>query len=146
MHPLEQYYTAKSKQLRKKGYTYCGSGWSRECFLSPNEQWVVKIPKNKQGIYCNKDEYSLWLSRERNPSRFDPRLARCKLMRDNLLVMESLNIGDKKLIDFLSDYDNIQSNPWLHEIDRYQVGINRKGQMVAFDYPELSEDAYSLCR
>lgn len=93
---------------------FLGSGRHRSTFLLPSRKNVIKFPLTDRGFAANLKE----ASRDNWPWP----VARCKLLQD-LLIMEYIDLdfkGNKPL--------------WAEEIDCYQVGINKFGQYVAYDY------------
>lgn len=107
--------------LKSKGYTFLGEGRTRIGFRSPNGQWVVKIARDDDGVYHNFRERSVWREGNRN------RLARCKSFMGAdgyILVME-----------YVESVPNKEKPHWgRYDIDCGQVGRNRKGAIVAYDY------------
>ena len=107
--------------LKKRGYTYLGSGRNRDTYLSNNKKWVVKVPRNEAGYFNNFSESDVYCSRGFyyiNP-------ARCKLL-GSLLVMEyvePINVFKMK------DYPR-----WADCVDGGQVGLSRSGKIVAYDF------------
>jgi hypothetical protein len=106
------------------GFQRLGAGRNRIVFLSPSGRNVVKVPINDWGISNNTTEALYW--RERDQKTVP--LARCRIFCDGLLLaMET--------VDTLSRW-TYADLPWAVQIDCGQVGRNRKGQFVAYDYTE----------
>ena len=85
--------------------------------------YVVKLPWNYKGDEHNISEYVRWRHRE----QFCAEFARCRLTvisGINVLVME-------KVTEPAPDFEYPE---WTCAIDCQQVGFNRKGQLVAYDY------------
>jgi len=104
--------------LIDKGYTYLDEGRHRVCFLSPNKNWVVKLARDFSGACANASERYAYSKKESRNI-----LARCKLLNSDILVME--------YVEYI-EYSELPS--WAGNIDCYQVGRNRKGEIVAYDY------------
>ena len=79
--------------------------------------WVIKLPINIEGEGCNYNEHEKYRSGDR-------RLARCRLV-GNVLVMEYVTHHPEPIGKLPS---------WCSFIDCCQVGYNRKGMLVAYDY------------
>ena len=111
-------------------YEPLGNGRHREVYLLPSKKFIVKIPINIDGALANIAEYKYWKNREVIKEHYNVDLARCRLyqgsaFQDKLLVMEF--IKDK--------LDNEKYLPsWAFKIDCSQVGRNRQGKIVAYDY------------
>lgn len=97
-----------------------GEGRNRLTYLSPSKKYVIKVPKNPEGIRnnffeardCKKDS---WLYRNQK--------AKCR-MWGYLLVME-----------YVKPVYNFWELPnWILTVDCQQVGYDRKGNLVAFDF------------
>lgn len=107
-------------------FQYLGSGRSRAVWRHGN--YVVKIPLNEAGIHDNIYERSVF-QRRRQP-RYDwGHWARCRLLGD-ILIMQYVDTDSFHYADMTSSpaYD------WTYAIDGLQVGYNRFGQLVAYDY------------
>lgn len=98
---------------------YLGSGYSRVAYATKNH--VIKIPRTSNGVDCNRREYEAHKRDKRG------RLARCRLWKGGVLVMEKVScVADKSA--YLPS--------WARAFDGIQVGVNRKGRIVAYDYAE----------
>ena len=132
-------------------WKYLGGGASRLAWLLPSGN-VIKYPRNKWGIADNQLEATIW------KDRFDPekvrahyiandlwcesnhewhqvvsefKFARCRLIPNTyLLVMEYVACWNARgeLRDDLPR--------WARHMDGAQVGYNRNGELVAYDYAE----------
>lgn len=87
----------------------------------PSRDWVLKVPLNEEGYSHNLLEHIRsrkdgWLLRSQ--------MARCKLLRSGLLVMERVKPvrGWKGLPE------------WTYGVDCCQVGYRKNGDLVAYDY------------
>ncbi len=114
------------KVLEARGYQRLGRGSQRCGYLSPNGKWVVKVPiDGESSEYANEFEAHCWKTRDY--TKTPVRLARCR-MCGPLLVMEAVEVVDPTPCE------------WAHWIDNHQVGLNRAGDFVAFDYAQNEED------
>lgn len=102
-----------------KNLKLLGIGRNREVFLSPSGKYVVKVPINDLGIYDNAYEAELFAKYGRKDH-----LAKCRLI-GKVLVMEYIEIHRMK-------YNELPE--WVLSVDCLQVGFNRKGQLLAYDY------------
>jgi hypothetical protein len=100
---------------RFKSEDWVGAGRHRAVFQ--RGRVVVKVPLSQAGIQDNQLEARRWRERAH------PHLARCRLAGP-LLVMERVSTRSQ--------------NPpeWADTIDCSQVGLNRKGRWVAYDYAQ----------
>lgn len=107
--------------LKKNGYPW-QAGNTRVVFHRPRS--VVKIPITDGGLAANAKERHSFTRRGR--AGYLPTAA-CRLITDPnigmpILVMERLNT------------DTIHNAPdWVSWIDSGQVGLNRRGEIVAYD-------------
>ena len=110
-------YVSFVTRLIKAGYLYLGSGRRRMGFLSRNRQWVVKVPLSDDGVADNAWE-------DRSYRLTDMPYARCRILDNHCLIMEAVDVEV-----------NPRNLPrWAFSIDCLQVGYNRKGKLVAYDY------------
>jgi hypothetical protein len=109
--------------------TLLGQGRHRKTYLSPSGKFVVKIP---HGEWCGDDGLDGQLANIREAEIFKKtkgkdgefRYARCRLMANGWLVMEKID----------NNYRWGEMPSWVLSIDCAQVGKNRKGDWVAYDY------------
>lgn len=107
------------KKLNDK-YEYIGCGRNRIVFKSKNGKYVIKVPRNIEG---NGDNF-----RETKKEDFGfpvPKSKRILLDDFCCVIMEYVEhayFKDKKVPS------------WVSWIDCGQVGYNRKGELVAYDY------------
>lgn len=124
-------------------WEFLGSGASRLTWRLPSG-YVIKYPRNLWGVKDNQLEAAVW------KDRFDPekvlahyiahdqwnenrekticefKFARCRLIPNTcLLVMEHV-----------AHFNSDDLPNWAREMDGAQVGYNRKGELVAYDYAE----------
>ena len=99
-----------------------GEGRGRRVFLLPSGKNVIKVPLNEDGIHDNMAE--AFRFRKQRKAWFP--LARC-MMWGQYLIMEYIEpvygFGD-----LMKQYN------WVGMVDCCQVGYNRAGKLVAFDY------------
>lgn len=113
-----------AEYLLQKGWKLCGAGFSRTSLLSPRGKFLVKIPRNDDGVqdnYNESDNYNCLVDRR-------GRLAKCRMVPGtHLLMMEFVRVV----------YYNQIPSPipmWVDTIDCQQVGYTRDGRLVAYDY------------
>lgn len=118
----------------REGWKYLGTGGTRECYLLPSGN-VLKIPRCLAGADGNHKEALLWKKRHA-PEEIDGwydgwSFARCRIIPGtDLLVMEYVEPYQSR---GLLSYDLPK---WCTRVDCAQVGFNRAGQLVAYDYAE----------
>jgi len=83
--------------------------------------WVLKIPHHEMGFYDNWKEARTF--RECHYPEGNEQYARCRLLKNGWLLMEYV------------EHMPWQSAPhWADCIDCRQVGYNRRGAVVAYDF------------
>lgn len=120
----------------QRGWKMLGTGMYRNTYISPSGKYVYKVPHNPDGIGCNEREHALFRIKEKKGYAGLERhqYARCRLAPSGILVMELVKPY------FMSDKANgspttDQPPPdWAEMIDTGQVGLNREGNWVAYDY------------
>ncbi len=122
--------------LMGKGYTYLGEGGYREVFISPDKRWVVKLPKY-EGQLDNWHEFMNYVNWKTLSINFDKRrFARTKFLELfglPVVVMETLESAGRR-------YDTEEVPNWPEGLslpDDLQVGKNRKGEWVVYDYADI---------
>jgi hypothetical protein len=106
-------------------YTF---GRNRGVFVMPGN-YVVKIPKNGDG--CTDNDWEGSISNGEDSSEEDVQYARTRLFyykEDNNLIP----IVFMEYVEYHCDYKN--QPDWVASVDCGQVGYNKKGRLVAFDY------------
>ena len=117
----------KANELEEKikpeigGFEFLGAGRNRFVFRKPESDWVIKVPINEYGMLDNDSEDIYF---HRHQTGF---MARCKLIQlcdVPILVMEyvDINLEKKDMPD------------WSAWVDCQQVGRNKNGKIVAYDY------------
>ncbi len=138
------------KKLQSKNKIVLGSGIHRVTFgdihfnpeTSKGYRYVYKVPLNRCGIQANLREVELYKLDPKNKCR--PRLI---ILNDiPVLIMEHLKVlspQEKNNTFFIKFTDYTFYNPkyyWTKKLeDGKQVGRNRKGKIVVFDYPFLNQ-------
>jgi len=123
--------------LTSKGYEFLGCGRSRKVFLSPNGQWVVKIPIGPYGMEDNLREYQLWkLSHyQRARCRIVSRICLVMEFVDHQLMLDRFNVTGENAHEIYIQ-SMLKLPRWVILLDCFQAGYNRKGQLVAYDYAD----------
>jgi hypothetical protein len=131
------------KLMREMGFCYVHAGRTRWTFLAPTATKVYKIPRSNSGIRCNKWEAKYYNKRDKLKEDWQKNLARCKLMKNGILVMEHVIpvqlecYGTRDLWDADFDYDGVEAfglPDWITMIDCEQVGRNKNGDLLMYDY------------
>jgi hypothetical protein len=99
------------------GLKYLDSGRHRSVF--EHRDWVIKVPLSDWGVLDNTREALAYKKDKEH-------LARCRMLSD-LLVME-------KVVPYTGAKNKLPK--WVDYIDCGQVGYNREGKLVAFDYAD----------
>lgn len=109
---------------------YLGSGRNREVYRRGN--YVIKVPRNWQGIVDNEHEADVGsYTRKEVPGSIQ--YARCRLHPGGILVMQYAQfVGPGTDPDGFLPHKNGPS--WMGFVDCGQVGYNRFGKVVAYDY------------
>ena len=112
-----------SKVVEKYNLTYLGEGNTRQVYLTPSKNYVIKFGND----WCNQSEA---IAYERNREEFNGpcRFARCKYISldgVDCLIMEYIK-PETKSWRFLLD--------WTSNIDCHQVGYDKRGKLVAYDF------------
>ncbi|MGG6242656.1 hypothetical protein ACQ4N7_28955 [Nodosilinea sp. AN01ver1] len=117
-----------------------GEGRHRLVF-SYSDSEVLKVPKNKNGIYDNLFEWNLYLKLGSKQIPCMPVLAKCHSLKYihkiPCVVME--RVSPIKLSHYLGSIPS-----WANVIDRKQLGQNKAGVLVAFDYADLNSAAFTF--
>lgn len=106
------------ERLQSK-YEIVGLGRNRVVFR--DKDWVFKVPCNTNGVLDNENESSVYHSYRKNHLI---KYARCKMCSPYVLVMEYVDIDIS-----LNDMPD-----WAMSIDCQQVGRDRQGNIVAYDF------------
>ncbi len=112
--------TSIFKELKSLGFKVVGQGRHRRGMLFPSGKYILKVPINTEGEQANLEEA------ERYQTDYSEKGARCRLIYYKdfpCIVMEMV-----KPAVYSPDC------PFLKEVDCGQVGYNRRGKIVAYDY------------
>lgn len=112
------------------GYEFKGCGRHRTCYAKPKSKYVLKIPRNLAGFEANRAEVAFYENRKQFTDSQD-RMARCRLVMIHdipCVVMEKINRD-------LGYGPNPWPN-WVYTVDCQQVGFDRKGRLVAYDFAD----------
>lgn len=110
------------KIIKEPRCSYLGSGRNRHVFLLSSGRYVIKVPRNNDGIHDNITE----ARRYKYEKYFFYPMAACRLVPGSgyLLIME-----------YVSEVKYNKSFPfWVKSVDCQQVGYTLSGKLVAFDY------------
>ena len=126
--------TSKWDQIRQqfvdRGLVTIGQGSGRRVFLSPSGRFVFKVPLQEWGLRANQREHQIYRYPKMGPDYLNrKRCARCRLAPSGVLVMELVRTGNAvgaRLAEDLPD--------WALRVESYQVGTNRAGDQVAYDF------------
>ena len=92
--------------------------------------FVIKVPLNEEGLHDNWRERSVWL--RYGKTRGYIKYARCRLWGP-LLVMEYAKYPGPGTEE--DGYLPLKNCPeWAYAVDCWQVGYNKSGEIVAYDY------------
>jgi hypothetical protein len=117
------------KILKATGWKYIGLGRHREVWHRGN--YVLKIPLSLKGLEDNWRERHTWKIYQNID--FEIKYAACRLYGNFLLIMEYAQFVGPLSDD--SGFISFKTGPeWMYRIDCCQVGYNRHGQIVAYDY------------
>jgi hypothetical protein len=109
-------------------FVYIGCGRNRMVFRHGN--YVIKIPLNDHGVDDNYQERDVWTQPRYADVR--PQYARCRLL-GTILIMQFAQFQGPLSDD--AGYIAMADCPeWAYAIDCCQVGYNRYGNIVAYDY------------
>lgn len=129
-HRLERQAFVRVQQLlAANGWEYLSMGRHREGWR--RNHYVFKIPINEAGVHSNLQERHRW-QRYGTTKGYVP-YASCRLVAGVFLVMEyALYPGPNS--DDAGYVATAQLPEWAMSVDCYQLGYNRKGVLVAYDY------------
>lgn len=109
-------------------WEYVGTGRHRQVWRRGD--YVIKVPMSERGVHDNWHERRMWLKYRK--SDYIP-YASCRLIGNFFLLMEyAHNIGP--LSDERGHIPFNKLPEWASYVDSQQVGYNRHGQIVAYDY------------
>ncbi len=111
-------------------YILLGQGRNRIVYRKRSSNYVIKIPISEYGAADNCHERRLFI--QRNESNTKIRYARCRLLGIILVMQYARCVGELSESDGFIPYKNCPK--WADYIDCAQIGYNRFGQIVAYDY------------
>ena len=105
----------------KKHYFYA-SGSKRKAYISPDKSYIIKVPFNvtRLGLEENLEEFNIYSNSK------EYIYAKCELIENNWLKMEYVEPATLSINDDCPD--------WVSTIAETQVGYNRDGKLLAYDY------------
>ena len=135
--------------MNKRGKViYLGKGRHRKTFMFEGGKFVYKLPIGQCGIDANRREIAYYKA-ERKKGRIP--FAACRLLRSGVLVMEYVkphcnslaasnaanetHSGTANDIEFPGDSDDDLPD-WIVSVECTQVGYDRTGLLVAYDYAD----------
>ncbi len=98
-----------------------------------SQNFVIKVPHVPEGEVANQLEYANYKAEPSNK-------ARCRLIKLNglqVIVMEKVRrVHDPSPSRREPPEEPWPEDPpaWVYRVDAHQVGYNRKGELVAYDY------------
>jgi hypothetical protein len=116
--------------LTSKGWIYLGSGKDRRVWRRGNV--VIKIAYVESGILANKFEHQIYRKSLGKETKYAP----CRLISENILMMRAVREFNNFSLE-----DELLIPTWAYELnDGSQIGIDRNGRIMAFDYAEEMEN------
>lgn len=108
--------------------------YGRHRIVFRHGNYVVKVPLNEEGLYDNWRERNVWLNRSpRNYCKY----ARCRMWGIALVMQYATFPGPLSDDKGYKGYVSILTPgvpKWIYAVDCGQVGYNRFGEIVAYDY------------
>lgn len=130
-----------------QGFIYLGGGRHRRTYLSPNKRFVLKFPRNQDGLYVNQIEDQAYHRVFNRPDGNGQCYAPCRLIKGTVLMMRTVVelFGRTDGCDSARDSGQVQGEDaddddapnlpdWCSNIDSTQVGYLANGRLVAYDY------------
>jgi hypothetical protein len=109
----------------KKELLYVGVGRTRIVFLTPSQKSVIKIPLSWDGMADNDWEYRTFTKNRKSGECVYAPCRPSSLLGFPVLLMRKLDL-DIPPVDQLPD--------WAGCIDCFQVGLDKEGRLLAYDY------------
>lgn len=116
---LDHLSLALLKKLNEK-YEYIGRGRNRIVFKSKSGKYVIKVPRNIEG---NGDNF-----RETKKEDFG-----FPVPKSRRIILDDFCCVIMEYVEHVS-FKDTKAPSWVSWIDCGQVGHNRKGELVAYDY------------
>lgn len=107
-------------------YEFVGAGRNRATFKLKSGNYVLKVPLNYHGGSDNNFEFKQSKNNTLFPDIVLPKTKLVEVDGFGCLIMENINIID------LAESDNLPE--WTTFIDCCQVGYNKKGILMPYDY------------
>lgn len=126
-----------AEYLKRSGFKEVGEGRHRIAFLSPTGLNVIKVPLNQEGLNDNERESRYWKKYVKSARvRLKARDGKLDVNDENKICLARCRImGIFLVMEFVDNNVPAQKHPeWSKYIDCGQVGVNRKGDVVAYDY------------
>lgn len=122
---LETYLAEIERHFKRKGYKYVDEGAFR-VVLSKSNKYVIKVPINEEGISCNLIEELMYKGYNQEEN-----LAQCEIF-----YFKGIPILKMEYVMHWVDAGIPESKlpKWANKIDHQQVGLNRSGKLVCYDY------------
>lgn len=117
-------------RLLKKGAQYLDQGRHRRGFRHKNV--VYKIPRGSDGVEANRLELNMYKRYGRKPMDTGALLARCRMLKNGVLVMEYLQPAPHRRGSGVPMW----ARGWDWNEHGAQIGLDRKGNLRIFDYAE----------
>jgi len=115
-----------------KPWVFVGEGRHRRVFRRNNV--VIKIPLNEEGIDANRREAYIYTCRDSSGYSYC-KYAKCRLIKDtDILMMEWAHYPREGITDERGYIPYKDMPDWAWRVDLFQVGYNRKGKAVTYDY------------
>jgi hypothetical protein len=112
--------------------TYLSSGTNRDVYLLPGGKYVLKVPRNENGIADNYWEAAIDFHKDAWSKKIRVN-ARCRLIPGTtLLVMEYVEPATTAEVKHRLNLERMPE--WTDFIDCQQVGFTRSGKLKAYDY------------
>lgn len=115
-----------------KDFILIGEGRNRAVWrIGSKGSHVIKIPLNEYGVGDNFHEAETY--RRSKGKRTYVQYAQCRLFGETCLIMEYAGYIGPKSDE--NGYIKLENCPeWAYSVDCWQVGYNRNGRIVAYDY------------
>ena len=124
-----RYASIIEKFVKDYGLQLMGQGRHRRSYLSASGKYVYKFPINVHGENANKEETTIYAADSEGNK------ARCRLIWVQSLPVVIMEVVTPWWLDKRGQGQNGDRLPdWIWAYDGGQVGFNRKGKLVAWDY------------
>lgn len=113
----------------RPGVKYLGTGCHRHVFLLASGKFVVKAPRTLAGIRANRREAEQYKKNRAGRGRVI--VPPCRML-GTLLIMEAVDTRDE-VVEAHPFFGKAWKS-WMRHIDCEQVGVTRRGELVAYDF------------